>query len=1279
MPITDDPSELKQKIQRLEKELKEKDQVLKTLFSVTTDMAFIVTDINGENSRILDCNTGTENLFNYSKEELIGTEIVKLHENKDKENFPAILGKMKKGKKEYHDDLYLVKKNGDKFPARLVIYPVFDEKGDLVRALGIAFDFSDYYEIKNELEQEHQRYKTLFENTGTAICLFGDDRVIRKENKKFEELSGYSSDELEHKMKWSDFVSEDDLDKMSKYHEQRKKQKGNPPTEYEFTFLNKDREKRRIRLKIGLISETKERIASLEDVTAFYKTREELKENQEIFEAFMNQLPGGVFIKDDKSRLLYANNFIQKRLGFKDWENKKPDDLVSELYAKKMSRDDALVFKEGVKRFYQSLPDEKGKDDDFDTIKFKIEREGKKPLLGGIAIDVTKKLKIEKELRRSEQKFSQLYHNSIVGMAFVQLDFNIIEANQAYCDMLGYNQNEIAGKKIWEFTHPDFLEDNKRKQMGLVEGKIDSFRLEKKFIHKKGHAVYGILNASLIRNEKKEPEFFIGQVVDVTDRKHAELDNLENRRKLETLITNLPGVVYRCVNDEKWTMKYLSPGIERLSGYHKEEIIDNKIISYGDLIHPDDQEYVWNHIQDQVKNARIFEIEYRIITKDQKEKWVWEKGQAIFEDEKGLVRLEGFMEDITKEKQARQALIESEEKYRVLAETARDIIGIHDMEGNIQYLNSAALNFLDVKEEDVKAKHVSEFLSRDVWDNLEQRKLLRKKGNTGRFIYETEFVNIKGKKLPVEVNSSPIIQNTVEKGVLIIARDITERKEYENELREKEERYRILFETTGTATFVFGDNKVLTMCNQGFEKLSGYSKEEIINQMKWSDFVHEDDLPQMLWYHKNRPYNEEIPREYDFRFIDKEKTVKYIHITIKMIPNSKERIASFLDITELKETEEALKKNQERLALALEGGDLGLWDWNMKTNYVYFSERWASLLGYKTDEIIPHVDTWKNMLHPEDEERVYKELESHLEGKTESYYTEHRLKTKTGEWKWIADRGKVVQRDKKGNPVRVIGVHQDISERKKAEIKLKNWNIELEEKVQERTAQLQETNKELESFSYSVSHDLKAPLRAIDGFSKILLEEIEQDISEDDKRYLKIIRDNALKMNQLITDLLDFSRLGRKALKKQNINTLQLVKKVYQQEKMNLTNREHQFVLKPLPEILADKRMMEIVFTNLLSNAFKYTIDREVAYVEVGYEQKEKKQVFYVKDNGVGFNMKYIDKVFGAFQRLHNDEKYGGSGIGLSIVQRVVNKHEGKIWAESEPGKGTTFYFYLNL
>ncbi|GEM_PF-1159021 len=1278
MPTTDDPAELKERIQKLEKELKEKDQVLQTLFSVTKDTAFIVTDINGENSRILDCNTGTENLFNYPKDELIGTPIIKLHEKKDKENFPVLMEKMSKGEKGFHDDLCLVKKDGEKFPARLAVYPVFDEKENLVRMLGIAFDVSDYYKVKHELEQEHKRYKTLFENTGTATCLFGDDSVIRMANKKFEELSGYSREELENQLKWSDFVSADDLEKMSRYHEQRNKQKGNPPTEYEFTFLNKKREKRRIRLKIGLIGDTKERVASLEDVSEFYKTREELKENQEIFEAFMSQLPGGVFIKDEESRLLYVNDFIQKRLGNFDWKNKTNDELFSKSYAEKISKDDALVFKEGFQRFYQSLPDEKGKTDDFETIKFRIDREGKKPLLGGIAVDVTNKLKIERELKRSEQKFSQLYHNSIVGMAFVRLDFEIVEANQAYCHMLGYNEHEMKGKKIWEFTHPEILEENMKKQEELVKGERDSYRIEKMFIHKKGHTVYGILNASLIRNEKGEPDFFIGQVIDVTDRKMAELNNLENRRRLEILISNLPGVVYRCINEREWTMKYLSAGIESLTGYKKDEIIDNNIISYGDIIHPDDKEYVWNHIQKNIEIGKIFEIEYRIITKDKKEKWVWEKGQAVLVDEKGYVRIEGFVEDITREKYDRQALIESEEKYRVLAETARDIIGIHDMNGKIRYLNSAALNFLGLRREEVEKKYIKDFLPVEVWNKMEFRKAKRKQGNKERLIYETEFINKEGKKMPVEVNSSPIIQNTGSSGVLIVARDITERKEYENELREKEQRYRILFETTGTATFVFGDDKVITMCNEGFEKLSGYSKKEIINYMKWSDFVHEDDLSRMLWYHKNRPYSNDVPREYDFRFVDKEHTLKYIHITIKMIPDSKERIASFLDITDLKETEEELKNNQERLALALEGGELGLWDWNTRTDYVFFSERWASMLGYKKNEIKPHVNTWKTMLHPEDEKRVYEELKAHLDGKTKSYYTEHRLKTKSGYWKWVSDKGKVVQRDEKGNPLRVIGVHQDISKRKKAEIQLKNWNKELENRVQERTAQLQETNKELESFSYSVSHDLKAPLRAIDGFSKILMEEIEQDISEDNKRYLKIIRDNALKMNQLITDLLSFSRLGRKALKEQQVNTVQLVKKVYQHEKVNLTNREHQFVLKPLPEVVADKRMLEIVFTNLISNAFKYTIDKEVAYVEVGFEQKEKKQVFYVKDNGVGFDMKYIDKVFGAFQRLHNDEKYGGSGIGLSIVQRIVNKHGGKIWAKSEPGKGSIFYFYVN-
>lgn len=1134
--------------------------------------------------------------------------------------------------------------------------------------------------LESKLNNKEKLFQTLFENTGTATCIYGDDSIITSANKKFLELSGYKKEELENKMKWSDFVSEDDLDKMSKYHEQRKKQIGKPPAEYEFIFINKHKERKRVLLKIGLIEETGERIASLEDITEFYETREELKENQEIFEAFMNQLPGGVFIKDKDSRLLYANDFIEKRLGLVDWEKRKPGELLSGSIAEKISKDDARTFQQGVLRFYQTLPDKKGHTADFETIKFKIERKSKSPLLGGIALDVTEKLMVEKELRRSEQKFRQLYDNSIVGMAFVQLDYEIIEANRAYCDMLGYNQNEIAGKKIWEFTHPDILEDNKRKQMALVEGKIDFFRLEKKYIHKKGHTVYGILNASLIRDENNDPDYFIGQVVDVTDRKHAELDNFENRRKLETLITNLPGVVYRCKNDKDWTMKYLSRGIEDLTGYMLEEIIHNKKISFADLIHAEDQENVWETIQNCIEKARIFEVEYRIKTKSGSIKWVWEKGQAVFVDEEGITQLEGFMQDITREKKDRHALEESENKYRVLAETARDIIGIHDMEGKIEYLNSAAVDFLGLHQKNVIGRHIKEFLPVEAWKKLEIREDLRNSGNKQRLIYETEFINSRGRKLPVEVNSSTIRRDNKNAGVLIIGRDITERKQYENDLREKEERYRSLFETTGTATFVFGDDKVITMCNQGFEKLSGYSREEIIGKMKWSDFVHEDDISRMIRYHKKRPTGDKnVPSEYNFKFLDRKRSLKYIHIVIRMFPNSNERICSLLDITDLKEAERELKRNQERLTLAIEGGELGLWDWNVQTGYVHFNDRWANMLGYSIDEIEPHVNSWEKLLHPEDMEEVERKLEKHLKGNAEIYFTEHRLKTKEGTWKWIADKGKVVERDQQGNPLRVAGTHQDISERKKAEIQLKNWNKELEKRVRERTAQLQETNKELESFSYSVSHDLKAPLRAIDGFSKILLEEIEKDLSEENKHYLTIIRENALKMNQLINDLLEFSRLGRKALNKQKVNTQKLVQKVYSQEKDNLKHRKHKFVLNPLPEIFADKRMLEIVFTNLLSNAFKYTIDREMPYVEAGYYQEEEKQVFYVKDNGIGFDMKYLDKVFGAFQRLHNEEKYSGSGIGLSIVQRIVNKHGGKIWVESSPEQGTTFYFYLNL
>lgn len=245
--------------------------------------------------------------------------------------------------------------------------------------------------------------------------------------------------------------------------------------------------------------------------------------------------------------------------------------------------------------------------------------------------------------------------------------------------------------------------------------------------------------------------------------------------------------------------------------------------------------------------------------------------------------------------------------------------------------------------------------------------------------------------------------------------------------------------------------------------------------------------------------------------------------------------------------------------------------------------------------------------------------------------------------------------------------------------------------------QLESAIRELESFSYSVSHDLRAPLRSIDGFSRILLEDFEDDLPPQAQRYLRLVRSNTQQMGLLVDDLLAFSRLGRHALKREQIDSMHLIQDVLADLQEEQCDRKVDVILSDLPPCFADAHLLRQAWFNLLANALKFTRSREVATIEIGMlraippidspengteagtgqESRDKVDAYYVRDNGVGFDMRYAGKLFGVFQRLHSAESYEGTGVGLAIVQRIVSHHGGQVWAEAEVDKGATFYFTI--
>jgi light-regulated signal transduction histidine kinase (bacteriophytochrome) len=253
----------------------------------------------------------------------------------------------------------------------------------------------------------------------------------------------------------------------------------------------------------------------------------------------------------------------------------------------------------------------------------------------------------------------------------------------------------------------------------------------------------------------------------------------------------------------------------------------------------------------------------------------------------------------------------------------------------------------------------------------------------------------------------------------------------------------------------------------------------------------------------------------------------------------------------------------------------------------------------------------------------------------------------------------------------------DVTDRNRNERAIRELNLKLEERVKARTSELEAANKELEAFSYSVSHDLRAPLRAVDGFSQAVLEDYGDELPEEGRNYLQTIRNGAQRMGALIDDLLTFSRLSRQPLEKQPTASTAMVRDVLDELGSPKDGREIDIRVDDLPPCQADPRLLKQVWMNLLSNAIKYTGRSDNPKIEVGSKLENSEHVYFVADNGVGFDMQYAHKLFGVFQRLHRAEEFEGTGVGLATAQRIVHRHGGRVWADSTPGHGATFCFTL--
>lgn len=860
-----------------------------------------------------------------------------------------------------------------------------------------------------------------------------------------------------------------------------------------------------------------------------------------------------------------------------------------------------------------------------------------------------------------------------------------------FYEMLGYKDNEI------EASYNTFLnillhKDDKEAVERAVENHLKNnapYKLEIKMKDKSGEYQWFETVGQASFDHEGNPVRMVGSIIDINERKIIQAE-LEQRSKNLIINTERLEEAQEIAKIGNWNWDILKDEItwseQNYKVYGQSKDFKPTFEDLNALIPEEDREPFQKDVERAIAENIPHDFIHRIILKNGKEiRYIHERGKVFYDQDGNPYRMAGTSQDVTesilKELKLEAATTELQRGLDLLSETQHaakigsweidlktmsvywsdEVYRIHEIEIGTNMNIEEGINFY---REDFRG-----VIQSVIDDAIKEKK---------SWDEECVLVTATGKELWVRATGYPVFQDEELIGLRGLFMDVDEPKRKSIELDETNEKLQLSVEAGQIAIWIWDLKTNKLDWNEEAYRVFGVPDDHKPTFEKFSKMVHPDDLEYII---ESTQRTIETGERFDieFRLNKPDGTEIVLSGRGDAVFNSEgepvQLIGINMDITERMKLVESIRLQESQLRSFVEQAPAAVAMFDNEMRYITVSNKWyvhnkiegENIIGLSHYDVLPQIKARKDWVKIH--QRVLKGEE--LSSSKDRFVRKDGTKIWIG---WTAIPWFNTDKEIGGMILYVSDISKEVE-----------YTEQLENEIEVRTQQIRKqaenlelANKELESFSYSISHDLRAPLRSINGFSDILLEDYSEQLDEEGKRLMGVVKESAVMMGQLIDDMLDFSRLGKKKIQKSEIDMKRLFESVFESESRTYSEKNIELHISDLPYALGDIALLKQVAVNLISNSLKYASKKEEIVVIIDFEKKDDNQTtYFIKDNGTGFKMEYHDKLFGVFQRLHSRNEFDGTGVGLAIAKRILNKHGGKIWAESKAGKGSTFFFSL--